>query len=62
MNMSNSEIPDYVGAIAGEDEDEYVEETQPQPDGDGCGWAFALVLCLVIIPALVASVFVWSVG
>ena len=24
--MSNSEIPDYVGAIAGEDEDEYVEE------------------------------------
>lgn len=58
--MGNSEIPDYVGAIAGEDE--CVEETQPQPDGDGCGWAFALLLCLVIIPVLVASVFVWSVG
>jgi hypothetical protein len=60
--MSNSEIPDYIGAIAGEDEDEYTEETQQRPDGDGCGWAFALVLCLIVIPALVASVFVWSVG
>lgn len=59
--MSNSEIPDYVGALSGEDEEEYTEET-PQPDGDGCSWSFALVLCLVIIPALVASVFVWRVG
>ena len=61
--MSNSEIPDYVGAIAGEDEDEdeYVEERARPENGGDCGvWAAALLLCL--IAALVASVFVWSVG
>jgi hypothetical protein len=34
------EIPDYVGAIAGEDEDEYVEDRARPENGGDCGvWA-----------------------
>ena len=57
------EIPDYVGAIAGEDEDEYAEERARPENGGDCGvWAGALLLCLVVIPAIITAVFVWRVG